>query len=363
MLALQGFWEIAGFVINVWLFLLVGMQLSADMLLREAWPIALAVVALHVGRAVAVYGIFGALRLAGEGVSWRWQHVMVFGNIKGALSMAAVLALPADIPYRERLVTIVFGVTFITLVTQALPFRPGLGVRLETHRAEPRLPFLEQHSRGQQAHLVHAQRRPDAHGVLPLDTVAGMGHALRPFAVVGEQDEPLRVTVEATDGVEAPGAAGERSGHQVDDGALGVPVGHGRGDTRRLVERQMDRTRPLAHGPTVHRDDIDADPDPLTQRRSLAVDRDPPRFHQHLRGAARCHGRVGECLLDAHGLHGHGEWSVTAASRPRAPWSWSSSPSASASGTIRRAATSASSGGSSSRDARPNRSRNSKLVA
>ena len=122
-LALQSFWEIAAFVINVWLFLLVGMQLRSDLLLQEAWPIALAVIALHVGRAVAVYGGFGALRLAGGDVPWRWQHVMVFGNVKGALSMAAVLALPQGIAYRERLVAIVFGVTLVTLVTQALPFR------------------------------------------------------------------------------------------------------------------------------------------------------------------------------------------------------------------------------------------------
>ena len=47
---------------------------------------------------------------------------MVFGNIKGALSMAAVLALPASLPYRDRLIAIVFGVTLVTLVTQALPF-------------------------------------------------------------------------------------------------------------------------------------------------------------------------------------------------------------------------------------------------
>jgi CPA1 family monovalent cation:H+ antiporter len=122
-LALQGFWEIGAFVMNVWLFLLVGMQLRSDLLLREAWPIVLAVVALHVGRAVAVYGCFGALRLAGDGIPLRWQHVMVFGNIKGALSMAAVLALPQGVPYRERLIAIVFGVTLVTLVTQALPFR------------------------------------------------------------------------------------------------------------------------------------------------------------------------------------------------------------------------------------------------
>jgi CPA1 family monovalent cation:H+ antiporter len=120
-LALQGFWETAGFVLNVWIFLLVGMQLRADLLIDEAGPIALALLALHAGRAVAVYGTFAVLR--GPDIPMRWQHVMVFGNIKGALSMAAVLALPANLPHRDRLVAIVFGVTFVTLVTQALPFR------------------------------------------------------------------------------------------------------------------------------------------------------------------------------------------------------------------------------------------------
>jgi CPA1 family monovalent cation:H+ antiporter len=135
-LALQSFWEIAAFVTNVWLFLLVGMQLRSGLLLNEAWPIALAVVALHAGRAVAVYGCFGALHLSGNGVPWRWQHVMVFGNVKGALSMAAVLALPEGIPFRDRLIAIVFGVTLVTLVTQALPFRrflTWLGVAAASH--------------------------------------------------------------------------------------------------------------------------------------------------------------------------------------------------------------------------------------
>lgn len=113
-----------GFGVNVLLFLLVGMQIDARMLVAEAWPIFLAVIALHVGRAVAVYGSFAALRaLKKDIVPSRWQHVMLAGNIKGALSMAAVLALPADLPHRARLVTIVFGVTFVTLLTQALPFR------------------------------------------------------------------------------------------------------------------------------------------------------------------------------------------------------------------------------------------------
>ncbi len=123
-LALQGFWEVAGFGANVLLFLLVGMQIDARILLSEADTILLTVLALHAGRAVAVYGCFAVLRAARkDAIPLRWQHVMVFGNIKGALSMAAVLALPADLPYRAQLVAIVFGVTFVTLLTQALPFR------------------------------------------------------------------------------------------------------------------------------------------------------------------------------------------------------------------------------------------------
>jgi CPA1 family monovalent cation:H+ antiporter len=121
--ALQSFWETVGFALNVLIFLLVGMQLEARELLHAAPVILLATLALHAGRAVAVYGCFGLMRiLGGERVPMKWQHVFVFGNIKGALSMATILALPDDLPYRAKLVPIVFGVTLVTLVTQALPF-------------------------------------------------------------------------------------------------------------------------------------------------------------------------------------------------------------------------------------------------
>ncbi|HVZ31778.1 MAG TPA: sodium:proton antiporter, partial [Polyangiaceae bacterium] len=122
-LALHGFWETIGFGLNVLVFLLVGMQIDAASLLAEAPAIMLALGAMHVGRALAVYGSFAGLRLlAREHVPMTWQHVMVVGNIKGALSMAAVLALPQSVPSRSRLVAIVFGVTFVTLILQALPF-------------------------------------------------------------------------------------------------------------------------------------------------------------------------------------------------------------------------------------------------
>jgi CPA1 family monovalent cation:H+ antiporter len=126
-LALQGFWETIGFALNVLVFLLVGMQIDAALLLAEAPAILLALAAMHIGRALAVYGTFAGLRLlAGERMHRSWQHVMVFGNIKGALSMAAVLALPQSVPFRPRLIAIVFGVTLVTLIVQALPFPRAL---------------------------------------------------------------------------------------------------------------------------------------------------------------------------------------------------------------------------------------------
>lgn len=204
-LALQGFWEVTGFGINVVLFLLVGMQIDARMLVTEAGSIMLAVVALHVGRAVAVYGCFFVLRALGrEAIPPKWQHVMVFGNIKGALSMAAVLALPAELPHRERLVTIVFGVTFMTLVTQALPFRRvllALGVAEGAEDAFDRW----------RARLIAARRgQVELDGLLETGILSRREHAERRAAfqrVVIEAEAELRTPeADAADDVVIDGA-------------------------------------------------------------------------------------------------------------------------------------------------------------
>ncbi len=166
--AMQSFWQTAGFLVNVLLFLLVGMQIQARMLVAEALSIGLALIALHAGRALTVYGGFGALRaIRGEKTPLPWQHVMVLGNIKGSLSMAAVLALPAGLPYRNRLVTIVFGVTFVTLVTQGLPFRRALIWLGVLHGDDPSF-------NGAKATLIAARR-----GQIELDTLMGEGFLSR----------------------------------------------------------------------------------------------------------------------------------------------------------------------------------------
>ena len=89
-LALHGFWETTGFALNVLVFLLVGMQIHADMLVAEAGSIAIALVALHAGRAVAVYGCFAVLRAATrEIVPLRWQPYSLTCGITRSSSVVA----------------------------------------------------------------------------------------------------------------------------------------------------------------------------------------------------------------------------------------------------------------------------------
>lgn len=118
--AIHSFWEYATFGVNTFLFLSVGLTTRPEVLLDHAPETLAAVGCLFAGRAVAVYLPFLLLRWLRptEAVPFRWQHVFLVGNIKGALSIALALALPESTPSRELLVAIAFGVTFISLVVQ-----------------------------------------------------------------------------------------------------------------------------------------------------------------------------------------------------------------------------------------------------
>ena len=57
---------------------------------------------------------------AWKGIELSWQHTMMWGNIKGSLTMALVISLPVGLPYRNELITIAFGVVLLSLLVQGL---------------------------------------------------------------------------------------------------------------------------------------------------------------------------------------------------------------------------------------------------
>jgi Na+:H+ antiporter len=134
--AIRSVWEVAAFGVNSVLFLLIGLQVDFHSLAAAAIPVVWGMLALTVGRAAAVYPWLALSRVFGRPVPTRWQHLLVWGNLKGSLSMALVLILPPTLPQRDLLIAIVFGCALVTLTIQGLTLAPvirwlGVGRREE----------------------------------------------------------------------------------------------------------------------------------------------------------------------------------------------------------------------------------------
>jgi len=124
--AVQDFWEFAAFVANSLVFLLIGMRV-AEQDFRAVWPPAvIAILLVTLGRAAAVYpscALFAASRWQ---VPMRYQHLLFWGGLRGALALALALALPPEVPQRDAIVTISFAVVAFSIFAQGLTMKPLL---------------------------------------------------------------------------------------------------------------------------------------------------------------------------------------------------------------------------------------------
>lgn len=124
--AVADFWEYMAFIANSFIFLLIGLELEPATLARTALAIAVGFVAVTAARALVVYsGVALAGRFAPP-VPLAWRHVMVWGGLRGSLSMVLILTVPLDFPGRSTLVSLVFGVVAVSLFLQGLTIKPLL---------------------------------------------------------------------------------------------------------------------------------------------------------------------------------------------------------------------------------------------
>ena len=106
--AVQDFWEYAAFVGNSLILPLIGMRVATQDF-RAVWlPATIAVLLVTLGRAA------------------RYQHLLFWGGLRGALALALALALPADVPERDAIVTISFAVVAFSIFAQGLTMKPLL---------------------------------------------------------------------------------------------------------------------------------------------------------------------------------------------------------------------------------------------
>ncbi len=132
-------WDVVAFIANSMLFLLVGLSINLgelqSSLAASGWGIA----AIALARVIAVYGLSGLSGLLGRRLPVAWQHIFFLGGLRGALSMALVLSLPASLVGRDQLIAMVFSVVLFTIVAQGLAIAPALRrLRLSTEQAPPR---------------------------------------------------------------------------------------------------------------------------------------------------------------------------------------------------------------------------------
>jgi monovalent cation:H+ antiporter, CPA1 family len=132
-ITLLSFWEYAGFGVNTFIFLLIGIEINPITLWRILPAILLVILAYQLGRALSIYLLLAGLRWFDRPILLRWQHVLFLGNIKGSLSMALALSIPLTLSDRDNIVALVFGAVLFSLVGQGLSL-PWLVKRLKIGR-------------------------------------------------------------------------------------------------------------------------------------------------------------------------------------------------------------------------------------
>ena len=139
------FWEVAVFLVNAVLFVLVGLQLPGILEDQDRSAVELAALGALAGavviatRMVFINTVPYLIRLLDRRpsqrerrVGWRERCVVGWSGLRGAVSLAAALALPADFPERDLILFLTLCVIFATLVLQGLTL-PALIARLGVH--------------------------------------------------------------------------------------------------------------------------------------------------------------------------------------------------------------------------------------
>ncbi len=118
------FWEYVAFLANSFVFLLIGMNVKWPDLWAYAPAIGMAILVVLVARAVVVYGVGGLLRFLGHKLPFAYLHVLLWGGLRGAVSLAlAFTLLEHAIPARQQVLAMTFGVVLFTLLVQGTTVR------------------------------------------------------------------------------------------------------------------------------------------------------------------------------------------------------------------------------------------------
>ncbi len=112
------FWGTLAFALTSVTFLLLGFAIELPSLVGAVGAIIAGTAAVIVARAGLVYVPVLLLRARGRRVPGGWAHVLFWSGLRGAIALAAALAIPPGTPDRSLLQEISFGIVLVTLFVQ-----------------------------------------------------------------------------------------------------------------------------------------------------------------------------------------------------------------------------------------------------
>jgi CPA1 family monovalent cation:H+ antiporter len=114
------FWEYVAFLANSIIFILIGGRaaLHAPQIANRESAVAVALVLL--ARALSVMPICALFAWSSLRVSTRYQAVLIWGGLRGALALALALSVPPSVPERPQIIVAAFAVVAFSIFVQSL---------------------------------------------------------------------------------------------------------------------------------------------------------------------------------------------------------------------------------------------------
>jgi CPA1 family monovalent cation:H+ antiporter len=114
------FWEYAAFLANSVVFILIGGHEAHEARHLFTAAALIAICLVLAGRALAVYPLCALFRRSRFRVAGSYQHVLVWGGLRGALGLALALAVPAEVPERSAIVLAAFATVTFSIFAQGI---------------------------------------------------------------------------------------------------------------------------------------------------------------------------------------------------------------------------------------------------
>ena len=161
---LANFWEYIAFLVNSLIFILIGMQVVLPTMGRQIYLLIFVVVmVVLISRAVTVYGLSFISKLLGSKIRASYQHVLFWGGLRGAVSLALALSLSHSIPNRDTIISLTFAVVLFTLLVQATTIGPLLRKLGLTGQSETEKEYERIHARLLAARAAYTRMKTQYH--------------------------------------------------------------------------------------------------------------------------------------------------------------------------------------------------------